>query len=199
MVKLRVLVVLALLLSLQGCINYGSSAEVDLLSGLTDIDDSSVQHEKLVEAEELNDGANTLELNHYTKFVNPEMIQEYFRLQKKDIISMLGNDYLLVYAGAEGTYQGYRYDKYGLVFTFEENESVAFIFGTEGFEMHGVHTGMDFMQIQERLGEAVIQNTWVETPDNIAYMIIYIIENCRYQFLSFSADGSDSQLSISRL
>jgi hypothetical protein len=55
---------------------------------------------------------------------------------------------------------------------------------------------MNFAQIQEKLGEVKIEDTWVETPEHKAYEISYTIDNCVYNFMSFKKDGSNSYLTM---
>jgi hypothetical protein len=109
---------------------------------------------------------------------------------------MLGDKYEITAAGAEGSFQGYYYKNLGLIFVFEDDDSLSFIDCDDKFEINGAKTGMNFAQIQALLGEAQIEETWFESPDNKAYEITYKIDGCIYWFMSFYDDGNDSNLKM---
>ena len=125
----------------------------------------------------------------------PKDLFSYVVLTKKEVLNKLGMKYKIVQTGAEGSYEGYEYESLGLTFVFEAGK-VAWIDCDEKVKISGAKTGMNFMQIFTKLGEAKVVDTWFETEDNKAYKIEYIIQNCKVVFFSFNKDGTESELSI---
>jgi hypothetical protein len=141
-----------------------------------------------------NNNASTTKVHS----VSRDEIVSYFILTKEEILRKLGSDYRVIRTGAEGSYQGYQYKDMGLIFVFESDNKVGFILCDDKLEINNARAGMNFVQIQEKLGEAKIEDTWYETPDNKAYKISYTTDNCVIQFKSFKKDGSDSRLTVYR-
>ena len=116
-------------------------------------------------------------------------MERYFSMKKSEIIKELGNDYELVGAGAEASEEGYSYEKTGLVFVFGYEDVVDLI---ECEEIEGAKAGMNFTQIQEKLGTAKIEDTFVELPEYKAYELNYKLSNCTISCISNEKDGSQS-------
>ena len=119
-------------------------------------------------------------------------------LTKDEIISKLGKQYTIILTGAENSFEGYCYENFGITIVFGYDGSVAFIDCDEKVVIDGVHGGMNFSQIQEKLGEAEITETFLGVEENKGYKIEYKIGNCVLKFFSYSLDGSDSDLTIYR-
>lgn len=127
----------------------------------------------------------------------PKDFLSFMSLTKSEILNKLGKSYEIVPAGAEGLEEGYYYKALGLTFTFDESSNnVSEILCEDTVSINGAKAGMNFKQIQEKLGKTQVKDTWVEVPENKAYEIVYSIDNCMVKFLSFSKDGSKSVLHI---
>jgi len=158
---------------------------------------------------EANSSRNVIKF-YYTIDIDNELlipittkdIENFFNMTKNEVIKQLGENYKLVHTGAEGTYEGYYYERYGLTFIFEYNDAVIGIEGSEKYCINGASPGMRFEQIQEHLGPSKIIETWIGNPelfgnpDFATYMIEYRIGKCKYSFYSLEHNGNDSWLSI---
>jgi hypothetical protein len=111
---------------------------------------------------------------------------------------ILGEYYELVETGING-YEGYYFKKHGLTFAFEQDNSVAFIITNEKIEINKSGAGMCFSQIKDCWGNREVIETYLDNKENIAYKIEYLIDGCKYEFLSFQPDGSGSILRITRV
>ena len=125
-----------------------------------------------------------------------EKLFTYFKLKKDQVLQRLGNNYSIVYTGAEGSYEGYHYPKIGITIVFEDNETIRFIECDNKVNFNGAKAGMSFAKIQQKLGKREIQETWYETEDNKAYKIEYVYGDLIVEFLSFNKDGKDSVVTI---
>ena len=126
---------------------------------------------------------------------NQDILFGLFKDSKDSVLKKLGDKYQLSGAGVEGSEEGYLYEELGITIVFD-NDYVSAIYCGMKVVINGASAGMNFKQVQEKLGQAKIEETWVETPDNKAYSMTYIIENCIVEFLSYSKDGNESMLSI---
>lgn len=127
-----------------------------------------------------------------------EDIDGFFDMTKEAIVKLFGRTYEVVGAGAEGSYEGYYYKKYGLTFVFQYNDIVIGIDADDKFDINGARAGMDFAQIQACLGKAEIVETWMEEPNNIVYKIEYFIGKSKYSFYSLEPSGVNSELDITK-
>lgn len=139
-------------------------------------------------------GENNPEQINSSNF-NQDVLFGLFKDPKDSVLKKLGDKYQLTEAGIEGSEEGYFYEELGITIVFD-NDYVSAIYCGMKVVINGASAGMNFKQVQEKLGQAKIEETWVETPDNKAYSMTYIIENCIVDFLSYSKDGSESMLSI---
>lgn len=124
-------------------------------------------------------------------------IDRYLYMPKSDIVKELGNSYKVVETGSEGLQEGFYYEDIGLTFTFdEESQWVLWIDCDSKVDINGARAGMDFSQIQKALGKGQITETWVETPENVAYELGYRIGDSLVYFLSYQQSGEDSEVYI---
>lgn len=129
---------------------------------------------------------------------NGNGIFKYFDLPKDKLLKNLGSNFIIVYTGAEGSYEGYEYSKRGIIIVFEDDGSVGFIQCDNKVEFNGARAGMNFKQVQDKLGKTKIKDTWYETQENKAYEIEYLYGDLILQFISFEKDGKDSRVTIYR-
>jgi hypothetical protein len=90
------------------------------------------------------------------------------------------------------------YKKLGITIIFDDSDNVDFVHCNKKIDINGARAGMNFLQIQEKLGKTHVKETWVETEHNKAYEIEYECENLIISFLSFKKDGTNSKLTIFR-
>jgi hypothetical protein len=119
----------------------------------------------------------------------------YIGITREEVINKLGDNYEEVETGPEGSLTGLLYSDIDLEFALDDGK-VIIIYCGEKVEFNGARAGMNFKQLQERLGKGAIEKTWYETPENIAYKTSYIFDNNVLTFLSFEEDGSNSWLWI---
>ena len=182
-------VFIAIILMLLGCSHNPSSEP-------TDIGQSAPPAFDLTTPDRSAD-VDTLDVID-TYVITENDIDSFFDMTRIEIIELFGEEYELIGVGAEGSFEGHYFESVGLIFSFEYDDTIGFIVGTEDFQIRGARARMNFLQIQEFLGDAKIIEGWWETPDNIAYSIEYLIEKSKYKFVSFELDGSDSMLHILR-
>lgn len=128
--------------------------------------------------------------------ITSEDVDRFFDMTKDEVIKLFGDNYEVVGAGAEGSYEGYYYKNYGLTFVFQYSDDVIGIDTDDKFDINGARTGMNFAQIQEHLGETEVIETWMEAPENIVYEVVYFIGKCKYIFYSVEFNGDNSWLFI---
>ncbi len=136
------------------------------------------------------------ETTQNTGSITKNQLLDLFKLKKDEVIKKLGDKYDIVFAGAEGSYEGYDYKELGIIVCFDSDDTIAFIDCDEKVSIDGARTGMSFAQIQEKLGTSEVKETWIETPENKTYEIAYIMDNCVISFISTDKDGIDCGLSI---
>ncbi len=129
-------------------------------------------------------------------YISKDELLSLFKLKKPDILTKLGDTYDIVLAGAEDSYDGYRYKGLGIVIAFDADDTIAFIDCDENVNIDGAKTGMNFAQIQEKLGMSKVKETWIETPEHKAYEITYTMGDCIISFMSQEKDGTDCGLSL---
>lgn len=122
-------------------------------------------------------------------------ISELFDLSKDDVLKRLGDKYEIVPAGAEGAFEGYYFEDKGITVVFDM-DTLNWINCKSNVDLNGAQAGMNFSQIQEKLGKAEVQETWFEVPENKAYELIYELHNCDVSFLAFSKEGEDTTVWI---
>lgn len=122
-------------------------------------------------------------------------ISSLFSLSLADAKNVLGKETKIVETGAEGTFEGYYYKDKGITVVFDPDR-INWVGVNDNVDINGAKQGMNFAQIQEKLGQKKVLETWYESPDNKAYEIIYEIGNCVVEFLSFEKDGRESSIWI---
>ena len=129
--------------------------------------------------------------------VTPEEIDGFFTMPKSELMMNLGTAFQLVGTGAEGWLEGMEYEDLGLTFAYdiEDDDVLLWIDCSSEFEIFGIRAeAMSFAEIMKCLGDAEIEDVFVETPDHPAYVIQYQIGGAVYSFLSFDADGGGGSM-----
>lgn len=120
-------------------------------------------------------------------------------MSKEEILDRYGKDYEVQAAGAEGVEQSYYYKNLGINIKYDDNGMVSYITCDKKVNIYSVSAGMNFKQIQEKLGDAKINENWFETPENKVYDLTYDIGGHRLVFTAFDNTGKDTVLTISNL
>jgi len=129
-------------------------------------------------------------------------IPGYFALDKSALLYKLGNGFEIVPAGPEGTHSGYFFARTGLTFVFDDfgadPEMLLFIDCNPTFVLHGVHSGMDFFDIQLILGEGEWEQLESDTDWMTSYTLTFQMGEYYMEFVSFFPDGADAWLRLGR-
>lgn len=107
-----------------------------------------------------------------------------------------GKSYKKIFVNYDGNMEGYLFSDEGFTVAFENNGTVSHVYCTDKIDINGASSGMDFAQIQDILGETVCRQTWIETPINTAYEIMYTFNGKTVVFFSRQQDGSNCIMSI---
>jgi Leucine-rich repeat (LRR) protein len=125
-----------------------------------------------------------------------DLIDSFFEMTKDEIIDLFG-DYELIIVDPEGNVEGHHFVGAGLCFVFNYDDSVWWIEVFGNLYVRGSGTGMNFAQIQERLGETLIFPAWFEHEWGSNFFVEYKIGQHWYEFMSNSGlDGFVSRLRI---
>jgi hypothetical protein len=131
-----------------------------------------------------------------------ESLLRFLDMRRSELISTLG-------AYSEGTLA---FDESHMVFpviTF--NNGLTFYIGnsesstptriscSEEISIRGVNRGMNFLQVQEQLGQTDIIETWIANEHVSAYKIQYDLDELHLEFISYEKDGFGSDMIISKL
>ncbi len=108
-----------------------------------------------------------------------------------------GGSYKKVSMNYDGLMEGFFYSDLGLTAAFGSDGAVAFVYCTDKIDINGARSGMDFSQIQEKLGETVLNQKWADTPINAAFEIKYNFDGRTVVFFSQHKDGDNCIMSIS--
>lgn len=107
-----------------------------------------------------------------------------------------GNGYKRIFVNYDGCMEAFLYSEKGLTVAFGSGGTVACVYCTDKIEINGASSGMDFSQIQEKLGETGLRQTWAETPIDAAYEIAYGYNGRTVVFISRQEEGNDSVMGI---
>lgn len=124
-------------------------------------------------------------------------IIEAIGMTAQQLEQKFGSGYSKVSVDYNGHMEGFLYSEEGFTAAFGDGGKVACVYCTDKIDIGGAKPGMDFSQIQEKLGETAYCQTWVETPINAAYEIEYRFSGRTVKFFSRQSDGSNSIMSIS--
>ncbi len=128
-------------------------------------------------------------------------LESYFEYTGSELLQKLGDQFEIVPAGVEGTWDGYYYGKLGITLVFNDydyslDEAPLMWIGcdVDKLELNGLTQDMSLYQIEERIGEGKIKKDVVEEGvDEYAYYLTYKIGKIILTFCSYSKDGSDDQ------
>ncbi|MEW6182168.1 MAG: hypothetical protein AB1500_03190 [Bacillota bacterium] len=123
-------------------------------------------------------------------------ISGIINMSKDGVVGELGNNYEFVDAGPEGAREGYYFVEYGLTFVFDDDHKIVSIDCDQMVDINGARAGMDFAQVQKKLGGKKIAETSYGIPENKAYELSYWINECKVVFSSFEEDGRDSWVTV---
>ena len=107
-----------------------------------------------------------------------------------------GSDYSKVSVDYNGYMEGFLYSKEGFTAAFDKDGKVGRVYCQDTIEIGGAKSGMDFAQIQDKLGKTSVRQTWVETPINAAYELEYRLNGRAVVFFSRQNEGTNSIMSI---
>ena len=128
--------------------------------------------------------------------INEDMIDSFFKMTEDEVINALG-EYEIIIADDDGLIYTHYFVNTGLSFVFNvEGDLIYWIDVLGDFQIRGAGAGMNFTQIQECLGEALIFPAWFEHPFGYSFFLEYQIGDSWYEFMSYKLDGSDSRLRI---
>lgn len=116
---------------------------------------------------------------------------------QEQVKEAFGNDFKKVSVNYDGYMEGFFYSDMGFTVAFGNDGTAARVYCTDQIDINGARAGMDFSQIQEKLGETSINQTWAETPINTVYEIRYSINDRTVVFFSRQEEGTNSIMSIS--
>jgi hypothetical protein len=185
MKKIFIFVFVSIILTLGGC----------SFRGKTDINISATQGDTVSSAK-----VESVEAEKEFTFVsNIENISDLMYLKKDEVLDKFGNDFVIVPEGGEGTEEGYMYEQFGLTFVFEGADNhIAWVSCSEKVDINGARTGMNFKQIQDKLGVAEINDTFIEIPEYRAFEINYRIGDCIVNFFSQDEEGKNAGATVFR-
>lgn len=130
---------------------------------------------------------------------NFENIKKIMGLNKEQVIDVLGDNYEIVPAGAEGLKEGYYYEEYGVTIVFDYfpiPDIVGYIKCNEKVDIKGAKLGMSIPEIKAILGEGKIKEPF---PDHLMYIITYEFEDIIVWFGGAGGkDGVPTALEIRR-
>lgn len=113
---------------------------------------------------------------------NINKIFTYISMKKEDVEKELGKEFEIVPSGAEGELEGYFYQSLNIVLTYNDDEKVDSIYCNGNVDLNGVKGHVSFDEIQKILGNSKIEKTWIETPDHVAYVLLYNYKDYQISF-----------------
>lgn len=132
----------------------------------------------------------------------PNDLFSYFSLTRDQVIQKFGKTFETVDTGFEKSCTGFYYKNAGLIFTFDDEENpnskVAWIDCTQDIEINGAKSGMNFEQVQEKLGATQINEVSIKGLSQKLYELNYVINDCLITFRSDYKDGKSAILNIMR-
>lgn len=135
----------------------------------------------------------------YSTIIEKKELFNILLMSKVEMIDRYGVNYEIQASGAEGLEQSYYYKNLGINIKYDDNGIVSYIICDKKVNIYGVSSGMNFKQIQDKLGKAKINENWIETPENKMYDLTYDIGGHRFVFTAFDNEGTDTVLTISNL
>lgn len=134
----------------------------------------------------------------------PKKLISYLGFNKKEMLRELGKDYQIVATDSGTPLQtGYFYPQYELTFEFEDAKEsyVSRILCGETIEVNGAKTGMNFQQIKQYMGNAVVTeviDARIPEKEVKSYQLLYKIYDTIIRFDSTNEAGEGAILSISK-
>jgi len=124
-------------------------------------------------------------------------LENYFELEGGKLLQKLGNEYEIVGAGVEETWDGYYFKKLGITLVFndydyslEEAPLMWIDCDDDKLELNGLTPDMNFKQIQERIGNGeIVKEEFQEGTGEYEYDLTYIIGKVKLIFGSFTNDA----------
>ncbi len=123
-------------------------------------------------------------------------IFESIGMSAQQLEQKFGSDYGKVSVNYNGNMQAFLYSDHGFTAAFGEDGKVKCVYCSDKIDIGGIKSGMDFSQIQQKLGKTRLRQFWVETPINAAYEIEYSFNGRTVAFFSRQSDGNNSIMSI---
>lgn len=187
-----------------------------VLSGCTEQDNASTVNQSKLEEVETTEGDRE-ESTETSQFkdknlneVKLEDVNEYLEMKLSEVIEItdeeLSEDYDTLSIIESHMFFPYLFDKeLGLTFVFssktDDYKPICIVVSRESniqdFNVYGAKPGMDFSEIQELLGDADINMTWISNEENTVYEFCFQEGGVNYKFISYDEKGKDSVLYIS--
>lgn len=123
-------------------------------------------------------------------------IIETLGMTAKQVEEKFGSGYSRVFVNYDSNMEAFLYREQGFTVAFGEDGKVACVYCSDKIDIGGARSGMDFSQIQEKLGKTVYREKWTDTPVNAAYQIEYGFDGRTVVFFSRQSGGNDSIMSI---
>jgi hypothetical protein len=122
-------------------------------------------------------------------------IMGYLNLPKDELIRQLGDKYRVI-PEANEYYDTFSYPDLDIAFAISYHYDVLWVTCGPGVDINGVRAGMNFAEIMDKLGTAIISGTFNGSPSRPLYEISYLIGTCRVMFQSPFKDGRESEVVI---
>lgn len=197
----KIIYLVLLVLALTGC--NAKSINVESTSGsantTTQIPNTSSKEPNITAPKVQNTPGSTTEF--------PDNIKKYFSLTKDELIKQLGGNFQKITTSIEKSsmiFPAVYYKDIGLTFVFgidDGSSNPQYIIvnketNIKEINIKGAMPEMSFEEVQKKLGETKINETWISTKDKVAFEIHYLIDGLTYKFVSIYQDGRASQLII---
>jgi len=123
-------------------------------------------------------------------------IIETLGMTAQQVEEKFGNGYSRIFVNYDSYMEAFLYREQGITVAFGEDGKVACVYCSDKIDIGGAKSGMDFSQIQDKLGKTVYREKWTDTPVNAAYQIEYSLDGYTVVFFSRQSGGSNSIMCI---
>ena len=123
-------------------------------------------------------------------------IIETLGMTAQQVEEKFGDGYSRVFVNYDSYMEAFLYREQGFTVAFGKDGKVACVYCSEKIDIGGARSGMDFSQVQEKLGKTVYRQKWTDTPANAAYQIEYGLGGHTVVFFSRQSGGSNSIMCI---
>lgn len=135
-------------------------------------------------------------------FTNPKDLINFLSLTQDQIIKLLGANYdQKSYDDNTGTYTIVTYKEKNLSFRFNKNKNTDYIYCSGGVSINGATAGMNFEQIQKKIGQGTLGHVYNSIGGLInidIYTLSYNFNGNKVLFYSYENNGQNSKLTLSK-